>query len=58
MPTVTSLKNRIKTITNSQHITKAMNLVANAKLQKIRSLIKPSRDFFHELDNIKNNITI
>jgi F-type H+-transporting ATPase subunit gamma len=35
-----------------------MNLVANAKLQKIRSLIKPSRDFFHELDNIKNNITI
>lgn len=45
-----ALKNRIKTVGATMHITKAMELVAASKLRKATERMQGARDFSHELE--------
>lgn len=47
-----ALKSRIKSVTNTRKITKAMGLVATAKLRKTKELLEKNNFFYSSLDKI------
>lgn len=49
MPSMKSVKNRIKSVENTRQITKAMELVATGKLRSAKERIEKSRPFFETL---------
>jgi len=49
MPNLKSIKNRIKSVKNTQKITQAMKMVAAAKVKKAENQVKASRPFSEEL---------
>lgn len=66
MPSLKSLKNRIKSVRNTQKITKAMKMVAASKLKRAREQSETARDYvvamsdlvkslIHGVDNSQNN---
>jgi F-type H+-transporting ATPase subunit gamma len=50
------LKRRIKSVTNTRKITKAMGLVATAKLRKTKELLGKNNEYFVSLDNTVSEI--
>ena len=49
MPNLKHIKNRIKSVKNTQKITQAMKMVAAAKVKKAENQVKSSRPFSNEL---------
>ena len=49
MPNLKAIKNRIKSVKNTQKITQAMKMVAAAKVKKAENQVKASRPFSEEL---------
>lgn len=47
-----ALKRRIKSVTNTRKITKAMGLVATAKLRKTKELLEKNNEFFNSLSTV------
>ncbi len=52
MSNLKSIKNRINSITSTQKITRAMKLVASAKIKKTENRVKASRPFTYELTKL------
>lgn len=50
------IKIRIKSVNSTRQITKAMNLVATAKLKKSRDRVEGIRPYFNELQTVVKNI--
>ena len=56
MPSMMDIKNRMKSIKGTQQMTKAMNLVASAKLGRAKQRLQASRPFSEESTRILKNI--
>ena len=56
MPSMMDIKNRMKSIKGTQQMTKAMNLVASAKLGRSKHRLNASRPFTQESTRILQNI--
>jgi len=56
MAQIRAIKLRIRSVTSTQHITKAMNLVAASKLQRARSRMEAFRPFFQETRRVASSI--
>ncbi len=54
MPSLKDLKNRIKTVKNTQKITKAMKMVAAAKLRRAREAAENSRPYSENMERLVN----
>ncbi|MBO6086986.1 ATP synthase F1 subunit gamma [bacterium] len=52
MTNLKEIKNRIKSVKSTQKITRAMKMVAAAKVKKAESTVKASRPFTQELNNM------
>ncbi len=50
------IKRRIKSVTNTKKITKAMGLVASSKLRKVREKSSINNEYYNYLEEIKNMI--
>lgn len=50
------LKRRIKSVTNTRKITKAMGLVATSRLRKLRNALKYDEEYFDNIVSIKDTI--
>lgn len=50
------IKRRIKSVTNTKKITKAMGLVATSKLRKARQMLKVNDQYYRDLNDIANEI--
>ena len=57
MPSLDDLKKRIKSVKSTQKITKAMKMVAAAKLKKAQDNAEKGRPYFEKLQNIILNLT-
>lgn len=57
MPSLKEVKNRITSVMSTQQITKAMKMVAAAKLRKSQDRITQMRPFAHELSHILQNLS-
>ena len=57
MPTLDDLKKRIKSVKSTQKITKAMKMVAAAKLRKAQESAERGRPYSQKLQNIVLNLT-
>ena len=62
MPSLRDLRRRIRTVANTQKITKAMQLVAAAKLRRAQERMENARPYADELTSVSdfngNTITI
>ena len=58
MPGLKEVKNRIKSITSTQQITKAMKMVAASKLRRAQDKILQMKPFSEKLSNLLNNSII
>lgn len=56
MPSLKDLKNRIKSVKSTQKITKAMKMVAAAKLRRAREQAEASRPYAEAINNMLNNV--
>lgn len=56
MASMRDIKRRIKSVTSTQQITKAMNLVASSKLTKAKNRLSDTRPFFNETRKVIANI--
>ena len=56
MSNMRDIKRKIKSVKNTQQITKAMNLVAASKLQRMRVKLGETRPFYTEMQNTLKNI--
>lgn len=45
------IKRRIKSIKNTQKITKAMGLVATARFKRLRGIVEFADEYFNEVSN-------
>src|SRR5574344_223579 len=52
MPNLKDIKSRIQSVENTQKITKAMKMVAAAKVKKSENAVKATRPFSEELINL------
>ena len=52
------IKNRIKSVKSTKQITKAMNLVATSKLQRLKGRVISARPFLHEIRRAISNIIL
>jgi len=52
MPNLKDIKDRINSITSTQKITKAMKMVAAAKVKKSENIVKAGRPFAQEMRNM------
>ena len=52
MPNLKDIKSRISSVQNTKKITKAMKMVAAAKVKKAENTVKASRPFSDELLNL------
>lgn len=50
------IKRRIKSVKSTKKITKAMGLVATAKLRKTKNLLVVNDEYFNNLDRIRDKI--
>ena len=57
MPSLDDLKKRIKSVKSTQKITKAMKMVAAAKLRKAQESAEKGRPYSEKLQNIILNLT-
>jgi len=57
MPTIDELKKRIKSVKSTQKITKAMKMVAAAKLRKAQENAEKGRPYSQKMQNIVLNLT-
>ena len=57
MPSLDDLKKRIKSVKSTQKITKAMNMVAAAKLRKAQENAEKGRPYSEKMQNIILNLT-
>ena len=57
MPSLDDLKKRIKSVKSTQKITKAMKMVAAAKLKKAQDSAERSRPYSEKMQNIILNLT-
>ena len=57
MPSLDDLKKRIKSVKSTQKITKAMKMVAAAKLKKAQESAEKGRPYSEKLQNIILNLT-
>lgn len=56
MASMLDIKRRIKSVKSTQQITKAMNLVAAAKLQRSKNRLLSTRPFYEETQRVISNI--
>ncbi len=56
MPGVRDIKRRIRSVKSTQQITKAMKMVAAAKLRKTQGAVVASRPYAHKLDEVLGRI--
>ena len=52
MANLKAIKNRIKSVKSTQKITRAMKMVASAKVKKFENRVKASRPFMYELEKL------
>ena len=52
------IKNRIKSVKSTKQITKAMNLVASSKLQRLKGRVISARPFLYEIRRAISNIVL
>ena len=57
MPSLDDLKKRIKSVKSTQKITKAMKMVAAAKLRRAQDQAIASRPYSKGMENIVNNLS-
>ena len=57
MPSLDDLKKRIKSVKSTQKITKAMKMVAAAKLRKAQENAEKGRPYSQKMQNIVLNLT-
>ena len=57
MPSLDDLKKRIKSVKSTQKITKAMKMVAAAKLRKAQESAEKGRPYSEKMNNIILNLT-
>ena len=57
MPSLDDLKKRIKSVKSTQKITKAMKMVAAAKLRKAQESAEKGRPYSQKMQNIILNLT-
>jgi F-type H+-transporting ATPase subunit gamma len=57
MPNLKEVKNRIVSVTSTQQITKAMKMVAAAKLRRAQEAIMQMRPYAHKLNEILQNVS-
>ncbi len=57
MPSLKDLKNRIASVKSTQKITKAMQMVASAKLRKAEEAAKASRPYTERMEAVLANLT-
>jgi len=57
MPSLDDLKKRIKSVKSTQKITKAMKMVAAAKLRKAQESAEKGRPFSEKMNNIILNLS-
>src|SRR5688500_6256384 len=57
MPSLKEVKNRITSVVSTQQITKAMKMVAAAKLRKSQERIQQMRPFAHKLAALLQNLS-
>ena len=57
MPSLKDLKNRIGSVKSTQKITKAMQMVASAKLRKAEEAAKASRPYTERMETVLANLT-
>ena len=57
MPSLDDLKKRIKSVKSTQKITKAMKMVAAAKLKKAQENAEKGRPYSNNMQNIILNLT-
>ena len=57
MPSLDDLKKRIKSVKSTQKITKAMKMVAAAKLKKAQECAEKGRPYSEKMQNIILNLT-
>jgi F-type H+-transporting ATPase subunit gamma len=57
MPNLKEVKNRIVSVTSTQQITKAMKMVAAAKLRRAQEAILQMRPYAHKLNEILQNVS-
>ena len=57
MPSLDDLKKRIKSVKSTQKITKAMKMVAAAKLRKAQENAEKGRPYSEKMQNIILNLT-
>jgi len=57
MPSLRDLRRRIKSVSGTQQITKAMEMVAAAKLRKAQSRVESSRPYASKMQSMLENLT-
>ena len=57
MPSLRDIKRRIKSVEGTQQITKAMEMVAAAKLRKAQSRVESSRPYASKMQSMLDNLT-
>lgn len=57
MPSLRDIRRRIKSVQGTQQITKAMEMVAAAKLRKAQSRVESSRPYASKMQSMLNNLT-
>ncbi|MEM9170787.1 MAG: F0F1 ATP synthase subunit gamma [Pseudomonadota bacterium] len=57
MPSLKDLKNRIASVKSTQKITKAMQMVASAKLRKAEQAARAARPYTEEMESVLANLT-
>jgi len=56
LPSIRTIKLRIKSVTSTQHITRAMKLVASSKLQRAKTKLTQNRAYFNETQRVMAHI--
>lgn len=57
MPTLKEISNRIKSIKNTQQITKTMQMVAASRLKKSEALFREAKEYGNKLDNLTKTLS-
>jgi F-type H+-transporting ATPase subunit gamma len=57
MPSLLDMRRRIKSVKNTQQITKAMKMVAAAKLRRAQDRVTAARPFAHKMSEILGNLS-
>ena len=57
MPNIKEVVNRINSVTSTQQITKAMKMVAAAKLNKVQQQVLQMRPYAEKLTAMLDNVT-